>query len=335
MMKLMRNPELRQELFLLGGLSLAGALLCLFFSTICALIALGMGACALCTVLRFAKRRYLSMERMCQEIDRILHRQQDALIGESFEGELSILRSEVQKMTVRLREQADLLQADKVHLTEVIADIFHQLRTPLTSMKLTAEMLSSDQVSDEKRLRMARDLKRQLDRSQWLVESLLKLSKIDAGTAHFRQETVRVRSVIDEAALPLAVPMDLLGQRLIVEAKDECFTGDAQWTAEALGNLLKNCMEHAGEGGVIRVQAEENPLFTGITVQDSGKGFAKEDIPRLFERYYKGQSAGKDSIGIGLALARSIVTAQNGTIAAANAPEGGAVFTIRFYKSIV
>ena len=238
-------------------------------------------------------------------------------------------------MTTRLQEQANQLSSDKQQLTEAIQDIFHQIRTPLTSMNLLVSMLGEEDLPYDRRLSMTRELRRQLERVQWLVETLLKLSKIDAGTAQFRSDLVSVAELIEKAAQPLRIPMELREQSFTVHKTGEHFTGDLNWTTEALGNILKNCMEHTPVGGVITVTAEETALFTEIIVEDSGPGISKADLPYLFDRFYKGEGSSDDSVGIGLALSRSIIAAQNGTIKVENVPTGGARFTIRFYKSVI
>ncbi len=334
-MKELRNPEFRREMLSL--------LLCaLLFSLLAAtgwisswLLMLGLGLALMLIRWFFTRRRYRAISRLGQQLDRILHGQQTELIGENEEGELSILRSEIQKMTVRLQEQATQLSADKRRLTDAIADIFHQLRTPLTSMKLTASMLAEEELPYGKRLQLTHDLKRQLERSQWLVETLLKLSKLDAGTAAFNTEEVPVKELVRRSIAPLEIPMELKGQDLKILVGAERYRGDMEWSVEAISNILKNCMEHTPTGGHIAVTATENALYTQLIIQDSGPGFDREDIPHLFERFYRGKKPAEGSIGIGLALARAIIAAQNGTITAQNCPDGGAIFTIRFYKVIV
>ena len=233
------------------------------------------------------------------------------------------------------REQADLLQKDKVRMSDAIVDISHQLRTPLTSMNLTVSMLSCEEVAKEKRLQLTHDLKKSLARIDWLIEALLKISKIDAGTAQFVSEPVLVKELIRKAAEPILVPMELKGQTMHVSAEGERYTGDIYWSVEALGNILKNCMEHTPVGGNIYIEARETAIFTEIAVRDDGEGFSEGDIPHLFERFYKGKNASADSVGIGLALARMIVVMQNGTVTAGNSRDGGAEFIIRFYKGVV
>ena len=334
-MNLLKNPDMKKEL-------LPHLLLTLLLTVIGLWIALAAGALALISGLLFmvlhlwqAFHRYQAMEELSRKIDRILHGQDEILITRSQEGELAILQSEIEKMTIRLREQTDFLQKEKVNLSNAIADISHQLRTPLTSLNLTASMLTRENISDADRLRLARDLKKSLQRIDWLIEALLKISRIDAGTVQFRQESCSVSNLITKASSPLLLSMELKEQQLIVQCQNESFTGDPEWSSEALGNILKNCMEHTPVGGTIRITAAETPIYTEILTEDSGPGFSPEDLPHLFERFYKGKTSSSQSIGIGLALSRMILSAQNGTLRASNRPEGGARFTIRFYKSVI
>lgn len=334
-MKIIRNPELKRELLIDLAITAAAALIGFIIRPIYGILALAVGLLLSGAHIAFAVQRYRQMEALAQRLDRILHGQDRGLIEDAAEGELSILNSELQKMTTRLQEQANQLSSDKQQLTEAIQDIFHQIRTPLTSMNLLVSMLGEEDLPYDRRLSMTHELRRQLERVQWLVETLLKLSKIDAGTAQFRSEPVSVAELIEKAAQPLRIPMELREQSLTIRATEEHFAGDLNWTAEALGNILKNCMEHTPVGGTITVTTEETALFTEIVVEDNGPGISKEDLPYLFDRFYKGEGSSDDSVGIGLALSRSIIAAQNGTIKAENVPTGGARFTIRFYKSVI
>lgn len=334
-MKIIRNPELKRELLIDLVITAAAALIAFLIRPICGILALAVGLLLSGAHIAFAVQRYHQMEALAERLDRILHGQDRVLIEDAAEGELSILNSELQKMTTRLQEQANQLSSDKQQLTEAIQDIFHQIRTPLTSMNLLVSMLGEEDLPYDRRLSMTHELRRQLERVQWLVETLLKLSKIDAGTAQFRSEPVSVEELIEKAAQPLRIPMELREQIFTVLTADEHFAGDLNWTTEALGNILKNCMEHTPVGGTITVTTEETALFTEIVVEDNGPGISKEDLPYLFDRFYKGEGSSDDSVGIGLALSRSIIAAQNGTIKAENAPTGGARFTIRFYKSVI
>lgn len=321
-------------------------LLCCLVTLLCAggaavvsppagLIALGGGIVLTVVFLLSARGRYRELDRLSSDIDRILHGEERLLLEDYQEGELSILHSEIQKMTVRLKEQTDALQRDKVRLSEAIADISHQLRTPLTAMNLTVSLLPGEELTAQRRLELTRELKRSLARMDWLIEALLKLAQLDAGTAQLKREPVALKLLLERAAMPLLIPMELREQVLQIHVKDETFTGDFHWTLEAVANVLKNSMEHTPAGGVISLTAEETALCTSLVIEDNGPGFDPAELPRLFERFYKGKNARAESVGIGLALARRVIAEQNGSITAANRPEGGARFTIRFYKSIL
>lgn len=334
-MSILNEPDIRRGI--LADIGIGAAVSAVSFSLGIAAGIAALASCIIYTVIHAITnvRRYRAIARLSNSIDRILHGQDEILFTDSREGELATLTSEVTKMTVRLREQTDALAADKVRLTDAIADISHQLRTPLTSMNLTVSLLSEDGLSDERRLRLTRDLSHSLRRIDWLIDALLKISKIDAGTVGFRSERVSVAELIRRAAAPLMIPMELRGQEIRVHADSEEYTGDMQWSVEAIGNILKNCVEHTPEGGSIEISSTENALFTEIVISDSGAGFTPGDIPHLFERFYRGKNADAASVGIGLALARTVITAQNGTVAASNGKNGGAQFTVRFYKNIV
>ena len=335
MRALLKNKELRRELASYGMATVILTILAALWEPAAGLSVLAAGAVFILLVLRFARKRYRAMAELSLRIDRVLHGYDSTLITEHEEGELSILESEVRKMTVRLKESADLLRMEKISLSRAIEDIFHQIRTPLTALNIEAALLAEEDLLYERRVRLTREARGQLQRVEWLVEALLKMSRIDAGTVEFNRDTVAVRELVEKAAEPLSIPMELRGQRLERVVGDETYTGDLAWSAEALGNVLKNCMEHTPAGGTISVRVEETALYTQIAVQDDGPGFVKEDVPHLFERFYKGKNAGADSIGIGLALARMIVVEQGGTITADSTAEGGARFVIRFYKSVI
>ena len=334
-MKLLRNREIQIVLILYAALT-ALLVFAVSFANIPDPLVIIVGGMLYASIyLGYTHRRYHAIDQLSTAIDRILHGQEQVLISANEEGELSILQNEIHKMTLRLKEAADALQADKLQLVDAIADISHQLRTPLTSMNLTLSLLTADDLSDERRLSLTHDLRKSLRRIDWLIEALLKLSRIDAGAVQFKSEPVAVHSLIEMAVEPIAVTLDLKDISLAADVQDVSFAVDLSWTAEAIGNILKNCSEHTPIGGRIEITASETPLYTEIIVQDNGKGFSKEDLPHLFDRFYKGKNASAESIGIGLALARTIIARQNGTLQASNRKDGGAQFTIRFYKGII
>lgn len=279
--------------------------------------------------------RALKLQQFCNDLDRVLHGTDHVDWDHYAEGELAVLQNEIRKLTLELRDRAAALDAEKKELADSLADISHQMRTPLTSVNLILSMLNNPDLSQEQRLEGTRDLQRMMQRMDWLINALLKMSRLESGAAILKKEPIAVRQLIQKAAEPLAIPMELRNQQLKLDIKDFTFSGDFAWTVEALGNVLKNCMEHTPNGGKVTVQAEENALYGQISVTDTGKGIDPKDLPHLFERFYRGKNADAQSIGIGLALSRMIVSGQNGTIKAENLPRGGARFILRFYKGTV
>lgn len=280
----------------------------------------------------FTKSRYKSIAKISDEIDLVLHNDDHLYITESNEGELSILQSEIRKMTLRIREQNDALKKEKEHLADSLADIAHQLRTPLTSVNLILSLLenSHDENELKKFKREAEELLLQMD---WLITSLLKISRLDAGIVVFKSEEINVNKLISTALRPFLISIELHNIDLQIHVeKGIVIHGDSGWLSEALQNIFKNCIESVGDNGRFQITCENNQLFTEIVIHDSGDGFKKEDLPYLFKRFYRGKNTDATGYGIGLALCRMIITRQGGTITAKNHMQGGAVFSIHFPK---
>ena len=333
-----RNPEIKAQLIFF--------LLLTIIISVAAWGFLGFTAfaAALCTSVIFfisamaiTYFRYKRIASLANEIDAILHGKEQINLSEYGEGELAVLKTEVEKLVIRLREKTDMLQKERVILSDSMADISHQIRTPLTSINLVVSMLSEPGMSGEDRMRLIKELNILLSRIDWLITALLKMSKLDADTVKFKNETIGLAELLQKASEPLLIPMELRMQKFTISVKPEsaAFTGDISWMCEAIGNILKNCMEHTATEGEISVNASENAIYTEIVIADSGSGIASEDLPHLFERFYKGKDASEKSVGIGLALSRMIILKQNGTIKAENRRDGGARFTIKLYKSVV
>lgn len=279
-------------------------------------------------------QRYRRIRELSRNIDALLHGREAFHFSDYREGELAILKVELSRLVLRLKEQSERLSQEKVHLASSLADISHQIRTPLTSIHLVQSLLAEPNLPQEKRMELLHQMSMLLNRIDWLIEALLKVSRLDAGTVTFQLEATSVSRVIQSASAPLAVPMELRGQQFTFscDTGQENFYVDVAWTVEAIANILKNCMEHTPAGGSILVSTRQNAIFTELVIEDDGPGFDREDIPHLFERFYKGKNSGEQSIGIGLSLARMILSRQNATIKAENAPKGGARFTIHFYQ---
>lgn len=330
-----RNRELKIEWIIDVALTVLLSAAGFFVHPLAGVLLLVLGGGLTALHLFLGRRRYARIEALSKSVDRVLHEQDRILITDSEEGELAILTAEIRKMTVRMKEQTEQLKDDKRLLSDAIADLFHQIRTPLTSMNLIVSLLSEDDLPMEKRLRYLHELKQQLMRIQWITETLLKLSKLDAETVRFRPEPIAAKELIEQASEPLAIRMELKDIAFAIEDDGAVLSVDRAWTVEALSNILKNCMEHTPEGGKITARAEESPVFCRITVSDSGTGFDPEDLAHIFERFYRGKNAADDSIGIGLALSREVIAAQGGTIVAKNADTSGAQFVITFYKAVL
>ncbi|MCH5200297.1 MAG: HAMP domain-containing histidine kinase [Oscillospiraceae bacterium] len=333
-MKLLRNKEIVTSLLIYIGVSAAAVAGALFIGGGAALFVLIVCLVFISVFLVTSYRRYQSLSRLAAELDRILHGNENIDLERFSEGELSILQSEIYKMTVTLKEQSQKLREDKIFLADSIADISHQIRTPLTSMNIMLSLLAEADIDQERRQELIRELYGLLSGIDRLINMLLKMSRLDAGAVQFKKETISLNELIRTAVKPLLVSLELKGQSFEAQTEGE-FCGDAAWTCEAIGNIVKNCVEHTPEGGKITIAASENALYSEIIVSDNGNGIDKEDLPNIFKRFYKGKSSGADSFGIGLALAKMIVTGQNGTIKAENAAKGGAMFTVRFYKGVV
>lgn len=333
-MKILRNPEVFRTLLAYAVITIIASVFAFRKDA-----SAGWGVLVLCLTfigihLVSTYKRYKKIEALSSDIDYILHGDETISFDEYSEGELGILQSEIKKMIVRLREQQQMLLSEKKYLADSLADISHQIKTPLTSINLLVSFLRDTNLSEEKRIKYVRELNGLLSRVEWLIMVLLKISKLDACTVQFKQETIQMEQLIQKSVEPLLVPIELKGQTLSINATGE-FYGDVSWTVEAISNILKNCMEHTGAGGNLEIYATENPVYTEIVIRDNGDGIDKEELPHIFERFYKGKNADGTSFGIGLALSRMIITSQNGTIKAENNMSAGAKFTIHFYKRTV
>ena len=335
-MSFLRNKEVRNECLLATGITILATIGAYLWNQDNLQFAIAtLMVCTILNVLHFGNtfKRYQRIQQLSTDINHILHEDAHISFDKYEEGELAILESEVQKMVVRLREQQSQLLEDKRYLADSIADISHQIRTPLTSINLLISFLSEPGITEEKRQKTIRELYELLSRIDWLITTLLKISKLDAGTIQLKQEEMMMKKLIKQSVEPLLVPIELRGQELQMEASGQ-FMGDINWTSEALGNIVKNCMEHTPAGGKLHISATENALYQEIIIEDTGCGIAAEDLPHIFERFYKGKNSNDKSFGVGLALARGIINSQNGTIKVENKKEGGAKFTLRFYKEL-
>jgi len=273
------------------------------------------------------------LKQITRYIEEINQRNYKLDIEDISEDELSILKNEIYKTTVMLKEIAENSVKAKLDLKKSLSDISHQLKTPLTSILVILENLIDDPDMEAKlRTDFIQDIKREIMNINFLVQSLLKLSKLDSDTVVFLREEVAVRRIIEAAIQNVAMLCDLKNVRVEVESMDAepMITCDFRWQVEAVTNMLKNCVEHSPDGGRVIIRIEKNNIYTSISIRDFGDGIDEEDLRHIFERFYKGKNATADSVGIGLALAKAIVEADQGSISVRSG-ENGTIFGVKYF----
>ena len=268
-------------------------------------------------------KRIRTLERYLEQVNT----GKAGILTVSGEDEFSRLEDEIYKTVTFLYRTRDAAVQAKNEFAKNLSNIAHQIKTPITAMSLSLQMIKQENGG-----KALCQMQKQLGRLMRLEESLLLLSRLDAGTLHLKKERTDIFTLLVLAADNLQELLTAAGVTVdIPENGEMAVTADLDWTMEAVSNLMKNCLEH-NKGGTIYCTYGQNPLYTEIAIWDEGEGFAKEDIPHLFERFYRGKNAGEGGIGIGLALAKEIIERQNGTIRAKNRPSGGACFEIRIYS---
>lgn len=241
-----------------------------------------------------------------------------------------ILSDELYKTVVKLKEMEEKSVQDKVNLKENIADISHQLKTPITSINIMCELIEGSDSKKDNREYINR-LNRQIRRLEELTSSLLTMSKLDSDTIEFKKERVDIKEIIELAIEPIMFLIDRKNIKINITGEETTVEGDINWISEGFLNIIKNCVEHLGNNGVIDILFQSNPIFTEVCIEDNGNGFLKEDMPYIFKRFYKGRTSNNHSAGIGLSMAKTIIEKHNGEISVENKEEGGARFRIKFY----
>ena len=268
------------------------------------------------------------IEELSRNIRKIIDGQEIDL-RVSHEGAWNVLKNDIHILAKLKNEQVSVLQQDKGVLKDTLADISHQLKTPLTSMMILVDLL--EEAQPEKQAEFIQNIKMGLGRTEWLVSALLKMAKLEAGAIVFSREPVSASVLIEQAGTPLQVQLELRNQRVEVSGEAELYC-DKRWTAEALTNMIKNASEHSPEGAEIRVESGANPICTWVSVTDSGPGLSTAQIAKLFRRFEGSQSG--IGYGIGLPLALAILRGQDGDIEVAGGGHGvGATFTLKLYRN--
>lgn len=303
-------------------------------SIIGAIICIALGTVLTGVFVHYTKQRYSKLSELNDYLSLVCAGKFDLDISDNTEGELSILKNNLYKVIILLRTQNEMLQNDKTYLADSLADISHQLKTPLSAMVVMTDLLK-DENDEDKKKEFLSVIEAQLNKMNWLIQNLLKLSKLDSGVVEFKREAVDIESVIRESVKPFLVTLDLKSISFINRTENFSFNGDKNWTVEAFENILKNCIEHTDRNGEITLSSRNTNVYDEITIKDTGCGIAKEDLEHIFERFYHGKNSSGDSVGIGLALAKTVFDKENASVYAKSTEGEGSTFTIRFYKSII
>lgn len=281
----------------------------------------------------YINKIYNKIRKLSIYTNDILNNKYNMDIREYSEGDISNLKNDLYKMTIKLKEQNELSLKDKIYLQDTLSDISHQLKTPLTSMYVINELLYDDKLNKSLKKELLNKSKKGLERIEWLITSLLKMSRLDSGSEKLILENVKLINIINKTIEPIKIPLELKNINLNVSCSNDIKVNvDVNWTTEALINILKNAMEHTLENGNINIVCSDNPLYTMISISDDGCGISKNDLPHIFERFYKGMS-NKESIGIGLNMSKKIIENENGNISVKSKENEGTTFIIKLFKN--
>lgn len=284
--------------------------------------------------LRFNSKKDKEINEITKYIEEINRKNYKLNIDEMSEDELSILKNEVYKTTIMLKEAAENSNKEKLQLKNSLSDISHQLKTPLTSILIILDNLIDDPDMDKKiRADFIRDIKMETTNISFFVQAILKLSKLDTNTVDFIEEKTYIKDIVDEVVKNLSTLCDLRNIKIITKYKENAqIICDFRWQVEAFSNIIKNCIEHSKDNSNILIEVDENNVYSQVVIRDNGTGIDKEDLPHIFERFYKGKNSSNESCGIGLSLAKSIIEKSNGNIYVESKVGKGSTFTIKYFR---
>ena len=283
--------------------------------------------------IKYLKNREKNINEITKYIKELNKKNYSLQIDSNSEDELSILKNEIYKTTIMLKETRDIVINDKKNLKKSLEDISHQLKTPLTSILVMLDNLIDNPDMDKTtREDFIRDIKRNVVNINFFVQSILKLSKFDANTIKFTKEKRLLKDILDEAIKNVATLCDLKNIKINIKGDSDIkITCDFKWQVEAITNIIKNSLEHSNLDSEIDITYEQNSAYLLLTIQDYGDGILKEELPHIFERFYKGKNASSDSVGIGLALAKTIINNDNGVIDV-KSNKKGTKFIIKYFN---
>lgn len=304
------------------------------YVVISAIICLAFGIAFIVVFLLYLKMQKQQTMDIAKRIERINLGDYSLQIDRNSEDELSLLDNQIYRTAVKFREQAENSNKDKENLQKSLSDISHQLKTPLTSIIVMVDnILDDDDMPLEIRREFLSDIKHNTSTVSFLVQSLLTLSKLDAEAIRFKYADVDVKNIIDECIKNTAVMAEICNVSVETLCDDTYkLNCDKKWLCEAVTNIIKNCIEHS-QNGNIKITADQNKLYTKISIKDNGSGITKEDLPHIFERFYKGKNSSDDSVGIGLSLAKTIIEKQGGYISVSSELNKGSEFVIKFFNN--
>lgn len=283
----------------------------------------------------YIKREHAKIEEINKYLLEILNGNYNIDIKDYKEGYISNLKNDIYNITTLLKNEKEKALLDKKNLEIVLSDISHQLKTPLTSMYVINDILRDENIEKEVREEFLNKNKKQLERIEWLITSLLKISRLDSGTIKLKKEKCNIKDLIEKAIEPISISLELKEQKVEVTGKENVYAEiDFNWTVEAILNILKNAHEHSPNNSTIKINYGENNLYTYIEITDNGEGIEEKNIKNIFKRFYKGNSS-KESIGIGLNMAHTIINKQKGDILVESKKNEYTTFTIKFYKNII
>lgn len=284
--------------------------------------------------LQFNSKKDKEINEITKYIEEINRKNYKLNIDEMSEDELSILKNEVYKTTIMLKEVAENSNKEKLQLKNSLSDISHQLKTPLTSILIILDNLIDDpDMNKEIRQDFIRDIKMEITNISFFVQSILKLSKLDTNTVEFIEEKTYIKDILDEVVKNLSILCDLRNIKIIAKYKENAqIVCDFRWQVEAFSNIIKNCIEHSKDNSNILIEVDENNVYSQVVIRDNGTGIDKEDLPHIFERFYKGKNSSNESCGIGLSLAKSIIEKNNGNIYVESKVGKGSTFTIKYFR---
>lgn len=286
------------------------------------------------TYLIFIKNQYRKINKIDKYMNKILNNDYSLDIRDYVEGDISTLKNDIYKMTIKLKEQTELSIKDKKYLEETLADISHQIKTPLTSMYVINDILSDNDLDKKSQIEFLNKNRNQLERIEWLVTTLLKISRLDSGMVTLKRDNINIEDLINKTIEPIKIMAEIKNISIKTDIETSNFYLDFNWTLEALTNILKNACEHTNNNGSIKIEVTENPLYLNIKIIDNGVGISESDKKHIFDRFYKGKT-NKDSIGIGLNMAKKIINLQNGEIECISKINEGTTFDIKFYKKVI